>query len=225
MNRWVLSGLCMLSLALTAAGCCDKQEAQIKTLESDKAKLEGQVRGIQTELNQYKEHEGSLLSQVQQKDQEIANLRAEMDKNKGAKPAVASKGGDLPAGAEVIMSKAVVEGDVLFAAGRATLTEAGKAELSKIIRDVKGQQAGTIVRVYGHTDSDPIVKTKNLWQDNLDLSANRAMEVTRFMIANGVEARRIETIAMGEYHPVDAGKGADNKKKNRRVEIMVVKKG
>lgn len=221
MNRWVMSGLCALSLALTAAGCCDKQEAQIKTLEADKVKLEGQVRGIQTELNQYKEREGSLMGQVQQKDQEIANLRAEMDK-KGKTPA-APKGSDIPAGAEIILSKAVVEGDVLFAAGRATLTEAGKAEMGKIIRDVKAQ-AGTVVRVYGHTDSDPIVKTKNLWQDNLDLSANRAMEVTRYMIANGVDAKRIETIAMGEHHPVDAGKSADSKKKNRRVEIVVVKK-
>jgi outer membrane protein OmpA-like peptidoglycan-associated protein len=30
-------------------------------------------------------------------------------------------------------------------------------------------------------------------------------------------------VAMGEYHPVDAGKGADAKKKNRRVEIVVIK--
>jgi len=80
------------------------------------------------------------------------------------------------------------------------------------------------VRVMGYSDSDPIVKTKKLWKDNLDLSANRAMEVTRYLWSRGIPAERIETVGMGSTHFVQPNKTKAGKAANRRVEIHVVKK-
>jgi flagellar motor protein MotB len=80
-----------------------------------------------------------------------------------------------------------------------------------------------MVQVYGFTDNDPIVKTKKLWEDNLDLSANRAMMVTRELIRHGIAANRVETIAMGSTHPVASNSDKAGKAKNRRVEIVAIK--
>ena len=114
--------------------------------------------------------------------------------------------------------------DVLFASGRASLTAAGKKALSSIVATLNRSYSGRIVRVYGHTDGDPIRKSKKLWLDNLDLSANRAMSVARYLIANGVKAANVETVAMGETRPVASNKTKAGKARNRRVEIIVIQK-
>jgi outer membrane protein OmpA-like peptidoglycan-associated protein len=108
-------------------------------------------------------------------------------------------------------------GDVLFDSGKATLKESAKATLNKVANALKRDYAGKPVRVEGHTDSDPIVKTKNEWQDNLDLSLNRAAAVTRYLESQGVDPKHVATTGYGASKP----KG-QNKAGNRRVEIVVV---
>ena len=107
-------------------------------------------------------------------------------------------------------------GDVLFDSGKATLKESAKATLSKVAAAIKRDYPGKAVRVEGHTDSDPIVKTKNEWQDNLDLSLNRAAAVTRYLESQGVDPKSVATTGFGPSKP----KG--NKAQSRRVEIIVV---
>jgi len=115
--------------------------------------------------------------------------------------------------------------DILFPSGQATLTKQGLTELDKAAAAIKARYAGLPVRVYGYTDTDPILKTKKLWQDNLDLSANRAMNVTRHLRSRGVPASMIETVAMGETRPVASNASTASKARNRRVEIIVIKSG
>ena len=103
------------------------------------------------------------------------------------------------------------------------MTRTGKNALSRIVRDIKNSYPNLPVRVYGYTDSDPIKKSKRRWKDNLDLSANRAMAVTRYLIDNGVPKANIETIAMGDSNFVASNKTRAGKAKNRRVDIMVVR--
>ena len=120
--------------------------------------------------------------------------------------------------------KVSVGSDILFASGKATLTSKGKAALANIVADLKGSYAGLPVRVYGYTDSDPIKRTKNLWQDNLDLSANRAMAITRHIVSKGIKAESVETVAMGATRFVAKNDTSASKAENRRVEIVVIKK-
>ena len=49
------------------------------------------------------------------------------------------------------------------------------------------------------------------------------MAVTRYLISKGIAAKRVETIGMGEHHPVTGNKTKAAKSKNRRVEIVVLK--
>lgn len=108
---------------------------------------------------------------------------------------------------------------VLFDSGEATLKESAKAALNKLAAAIKKQYPGKPVRVEGHTDSDPIVRTRDKWEDNLALSLARAAAVSRYLEAQGVSAKLITTSGFGPHQPRGAEKSA-----NRRVEVVVLVK-
>jgi chemotaxis protein MotB len=108
-----------------------------------------------------------------------------------------------------------VPGDVLFDAGRATLKDSSKSTLNKIAGAIKKDYAGKHVFVDGHTDSDPITKTKGMWEDNLDLSAARARAVAQYLTSQGLAVKNVDTRAFGSTKP------KKSKEASRRVEIVV----
>ena len=92
----------------------------------------------------------------------------------------------------------------------------GSVALEKIADILKRDFSGRRIYVEGHTDNDPINKTKDKYKDNLDLSAERAGAVARFLIEQGVPARQVSIVGYGQHDPLDAG----TKARNRRVEIV-----
>jgi flagellar motor protein MotB len=226
------AGFAILAIGLVAAlaatgGCCTKEKQQLAELTSQYNDLSVQKQDLQDKLNQSKDREMELESQlaqagnkdadVQRLNQELTRLQAELR----ARPAATANSGGWDVGKYA--DRITVGTDILFASGQAKLTTAGKSALDKIAADLKSKYAAMPVRVYGYTDSDVIAKTKDLWQDNLDLSANRAMCVTRYLIDKGVSAALIETVGMGATHYVAGNETAAGKAKNRRVEIVVIK--
>ena len=216
----------LAALVVSAVGCNNDKQT-IKALQDEKQLLENKNKELQAALVTAKQDKDNLVNQMDAKDMELARLKDDLNRKGPAAPAAGSAittgGKDWERG--LTGDRVTLASDILFAAGKATLTEAGKQHLDKIAADLKGTYAGLPLRVYGYTDNDPIRKTKHLWQDNLDLSANRAMVVTRYLISKGVKADRVETVAMGETHPAVSNAGDANKSKNRRVEIIVVKTG
>ncbi|MEZ5965345.1 MAG: OmpA family protein [Planctomycetota bacterium] len=112
-----------------------------------------------------------------------------------------------------------VEGAVLFDPGQAVLKETGKDTLKKLVAELV--KTGRNVRVDGHTDNDPIARSR--WRTNLQLSAERASVVGEFLVSNGVPAERLFVAGFGEHRPNDPGNTEDAKRKNRRVEILVMR--
>jgi len=224
MSRMRLTNLAVLLsvVAFMAVGCCDKEKQQIQALYTEKNDLMNQTKDLRAQLAKAKAREAELISSLDGKDAMIAQMRTELDDAK--KPPV-EKPGKTGEGWErtAYGDRVTLGSDILFAAGKADLTAAGKSALNKIAADIKSTYAGLPVRVYGYTDGDPIVKSAKFWKDNLDLSANRAMAVTRHLRGLGIQADMIETIAMGETHPVADNKSSAGKTKNRRVEIIVIK--
>jgi len=224
-GRAVLT-VAVLGVGLLAGGCCDKEKKEIAALYAEKNELMEQNRQLQDQIAQASQREADLLGQVSAKDSELARMRqnvqmlqAKLSQPRPEPPQTTPKGWEVGKYAD----RVTVGSDVLFAAGRATLTAAGKRKLDAIVRDLKTTYSGLPVKVYGYTDSDPIRRTKRLWQDNLDLSANRAMSVTRYLISKGIPAENIETVAMGATHFVADNATPAGKAKNRRVEIYVLK--
>jgi len=105
-------------------------------------------------------------------------------------------------------------GDILFAPGKVGLKKDAKQTLSQITKIIQDEYPNSPLRVIGHTDNDPIKKSK--WADNLELSLQRAAAVHRYLQEQGIDPQRMEAVGAGAWHP-QASKAA-----SRRVEIIII---
>ena len=224
-----LKGLSMVLVlvALTSVGCCTKFKNEIALLKEQMGDIKANKSDLQADLSRAVTNEQTMRGQLGVAQSALAKATAkigDLEAELAAKPPAGGNGGTTPpAGGETTVYKHTVGSDVLFSAGRATLTTAGQSALASVASQIKSKYSGNTVRVYGHTDGDPIVRSKKLWADNLDLSANRAMAVTRYLISKGIKASNVETVGMGSTRPIADNKTKAGKAKNRRVEIVVVK--
>lgn len=124
------------------------------------------------------------------------------------------RGGGRTSGGDQVIE---IAGDVLFGSGSATLKPEAKSELNKIASQLNGKYAQYNIRVEGHTDSDPIKKSK--WKTNEALSEARARAVADYLSSRGVSAGRLSSVGMGSSKP----KGS--KKESRRVDIVILGAG
>jgi outer membrane protein OmpA-like peptidoglycan-associated protein len=73
------------------------------------------------------------------------------------------------------------------------------------------------LKLTGHTDSRQTV------QYNVELSKNRVFETRKYLIKNGVKAKRMKLSWFSELVPAAPNKTVDGMKLNRRVELQIVK--
>ncbi len=112
-------------------------------------------------------------------------------------------------------------GDLTFNSGSADLTKRGKEILKEIAVQLKNHDG--MIRIDGHTDTDPINKTKDKWPlGNIQLGAGRAIAVQKFLVSQGVPEERVYIASYGQHKPVEPSKTASAKAKNRRVEVLMV---
>jgi chemotaxis protein MotB len=222
-------GIVLLVGVFFATGCCEREKAEIQALRDQKDRLQMQNKAYRDEISNLQTINGNLQADVRARDAELVTKNERISELED-KLAAGGSSRPTPAPSDGWQSttfgdKVTVGSDVLFASGSATLTAQGKQALNNIASALQGRYSGWPVRVYGYTDSDPIVKSKKLWQDNLDLSANRAMAVTRYLREKGIAAENVETIAMGATHFVASNANKSGKSQNRRVEIFAVRPG
>lgn len=73
------------------------------------------------------------------------------------------------------------------------------------------------ISVEGHTDN--VGKTAT----NKTLSSDRANSVMKFLVAAGIDAKRLQSKGFGSEAPVADNRGEEGRAKNRRVEIVKIK--
>lgn len=231
MKKWTLASMLFVVTlsAFSVVGCDERDKGQIAMLSDRVDKLQAQNKSYSDQIIELEKINEEMKVELDDKNQQIATKDAKIDsltQELASKPTTLVKEEiDVvaPTGWEKgkFGAKLTIGSDILFRSGSAKLSSAGKRKLSQAYRDIDRNYAGWTVRVYGYTDSDPIRRSK--WKDNLQLSANRAMAVTRYLDKKGLDADDIETIGMGATHFISSNKTRKGKAKNRRVEIVVVK--
>ncbi|MEE9259813.1 MAG: OmpA family protein [Candidatus Scalindua sediminis] len=111
---------------------------------------------------------------------------------------------------------------ILFSSGFAVIKKEGKIALQKIAEHLKSKPS-TLVRIDGHTDADPIVRSRYLWDSNHHLSAGRALSVFQYLVKKeGIDEKRIHIAGYGPNRSIASEDTKEGKKQNRRVELLIV---
>ena len=132
------------------------------------------------------------------------------------------------ANVEVVGDRFVFPAEIFFDSGKADLRPAGRLELSKladILKELEGQipdDINWVLRIDGHTDINPIASVE--FPSNWELSSARAIAVVRYLMSQGVAAKRLVAAGFGEFHPLDQGTSAAAFRRNRRIELKLTER-
>jgi outer membrane protein OmpA-like peptidoglycan-associated protein len=102
-----------------------------------------------------------------------------------------------------------------FESGRDVIKAESIPSLTKLA-EVLVKKPEWKLQIAGHTDS------QGKAQNNLILSKKRSEAVKAFMVANGVDADRMNTLYFGETVPIADNTTAAGRQKNRRVEMEII---
>ena len=209
-KKAVLVSIC-LSAIILLPGCTDwKKKYDALNVEHQNAV------GL---LERERAEKGQIAEQYSQSQQTIEELQKKIAARQSvAKASGFGEGYDVSFDAAAGTLTVTLPEMILFDSGKANLKKAHSAELDHIKSVLQSKYSGSLLDVIGNTDTDPIKKSK--WQDNWELSAERALTVVRYLIEGGIPKNKIRAIGCGESHPV-AANDAGGKAKNRRVEIVV----
>jgi chemotaxis protein MotB len=190
-------------------------EARLAALVSEKSQLSTQLNQLSTERDQ-------LSQAVQEKDAELARLKATYQDLEEKMKAEIADGEIRLSQAEGRIQVDLVD-KILFDSGEASITERGAGVLTRLGAVLVGVEGRTI-QVSGHTDdSPPSQRLAATFPTNWELSVARAVNVVRFLQEKAnVPARRLMAAGYGETHPVATNATPKGRARNRRIEILLI---
>ena len=155
-------------------------------------------------------------------DEEVKQRQAAEQRQQTLEDALA---GPLAAGRVTLVDGRIgIRGSVLFALNSDQLQPEGRDVLRSLAGPLKGwlAQREDILMVSGFTDDQPVHASNRQFADNWELSAQRALTVTRTLIAEGVPASSVFAAAFGAQQPVGSNADEEGRARNRRVELAPV---
>lgn len=153
---------------------------------------------------------------------EIAKRRAEEQRRMALEKALAIP---LASGRVTLNNGRIgISGSVLFAVNSDELRPEGAQLLKSLVHPLRVYlgERGEVLMVSGFTDDRKVSGRNRQFEDNLELSAQRALTVTRALIAEGMPSSQLFAAAFGAEQPVAANDREEGRAQNRRVEMAPV---
>jgi chemotaxis protein MotB len=108
--------------------------------------------------------------------------------------------------------------DVLFDSGSAQLKKAGKDAIAQVAQALATFSDRQFL-IAGHTDDQPIHSAR--FPSNWELSTQRAVDVTRFLVERGLKPELLGAVGYGQFDPLVPNDSAEHRAQNRRIEIQL----
>jgi chemotaxis protein MotB len=173
-------------------------EAENSRLKEDIADLKKKEAAVESESNTYKQLMQEMKGEVAKGQITISELKGKLTLD--------------------------VVDKILFASGQAEVTREGLAVLQRVI-DILKNVKDKAIRIEGHTDT---IKIKGMlarqYPTNWELSAARAINVTKYLQQQGIDPVLLSGTAYGEYKPVAGNDTSEGRAKNRRIAIILLPK-
>jgi chemotaxis protein MotB len=181
--------------ATTLVSKQEELSGRLAQTEAERGKLEGELKRVQTELSSILEPQISA-----------GNVRIKRRGN------------------ELVVD---VSDKILFDSGRAEINEGGQKVLAEVAPSLT-RLPNYVIQVGGHTDRTRVVnpETAERFPTNWELSTARATNVVRFLEERGkIPGSRLEATGFAQYRPVAGNGSADERQKNRRIELVLLPAG
>jgi chemotaxis protein MotB len=173
-------------------------EAENTKLKENLAELKKKEAKVESESNTYKQLMQEMKGEVAKGQVTISELKGKLTLD--------------------------VVDKILFASGQSEVMKEGLAVLKRVI-DILKNVKDKAIRVEGHTDN---VKIKgslaNVYRTNWELSAARAINVTKYLQQQGIDPVLLSATAFGEYKPIANNTTSEGRAKNRRIAIILLPK-
>jgi outer membrane protein OmpA-like peptidoglycan-associated protein len=108
---------------------------------------------------------------------------------------------------------------VEFENNQATLQPTADKVLNAVLEVLKSHPEISSLRVEGHTDA------RGIAANNLKLSQQRAKAVVDWLVARGIDAKRLTSQGYGQSKPIDSNETDAGRQNNRRVEFHIDNSG
>lgn len=204
---------------------------QVNQLNNTNAQLLNSVNTMATLSKQEAVNLERSLEQIREQDLRIRTLQDALTKKDSVTLALvvslkSSLGNLNDTDVVVNVEKSVVfielSDKMLFRTGSTDLSPRAREVLSKVAT-VLNDKPDQEVLVEGHTDNVPI--KRDCFRDNWDLSAARAITITRVLQNEyNVDPSRITAAGRSEYVPLTDNDTADGRSRNRRIRIVILPK-
>jgi chemotaxis protein MotB len=207
----------------------DSARAQLALLNQQVDQLKAQLAAVAKALD-------TAVAEGRDKDVQITNLGQKLNTALAAKveelqryrSEFFGKLRDVLAsrpGIQVVGDRFVIQSEVLFPVGSADLSPAGQDGINQLAATIKQiakeipPNIAWVLRVDGHADHQPI--NGGAFASNWELSTQRAVNVVKLLIADGVPADHLAATGFADYQPLDAGDSPASFAKNRRIELRL----
>jgi outer membrane protein OmpA-like peptidoglycan-associated protein len=221
MNKGMFGVALALGLAGTMLGGCSNKKKQADLAAQEALELREQ----NATLTQGNREKDARIAELETKLAECSTVAAApapqpqpWPTTTGFPPATNANAGndsEFTVNRQTGEAEVSIAGSALFDSGKTTIKDSAKRQLDRIARELNNNYRGAAIRIEGHTDSDPIRKSK--WASNEALSQARADAVKQYLSSKGVSASRMNSIGYGSSRP------KSTKAASRRVEIVVTK--
>ena len=205
--------------------------AELRAAQADLQKKEDLMRDLEMNLDTKKASLEELTYELDRRNARLTELEKMLDAQQKAVRDLKAKVSEALYGFEnnglsVTMKNGQVyvsmDEKLLFKTGSYEIDANGRAALRKLGALLE-KNPDITVTIEGHTDDVPYRAAPGQQiLDNWDLSVKRATTVVRVLTQDtNINPKRLVAAGRSEYMPVDAGKTADARQKNRRTEIIL----
>lgn len=209
----------------------DRNLQLIHKLNEEK-KYKKKIDNLNTGLKNANDELTQKNAQLSQKLKEVDQYKKELEQHKkyindleGVKSDLQKTVGVLETKIENGRLKVSFEGDILFESGKHYLKPEGEELLKKVYPILDKNIRQNDIFIAGHTDNVPIRSdARDRYESNWTLSTYRAIEVVKYLTAEGIPPQSVTAAGYGEYKPVADNTTDAGKAKNRRVELFLIPK-
>jgi chemotaxis protein MotB len=242
----ITAGWVLLSSACLLGGCAFAPRSELTAAQLQSRMLAQQTQAQQSEIENLRTHSHQLEDKLIESEQQLASIDQQWTSDRKRLTALQGEltdgaGNRLPPGLSTQLANlsrrypslqfdtatgaAKLDTDVLFDPGEIELKEDAQQMLGEFAHIFRSPEARDLkLMVVGHTDALKIARRelRDKYPDNFHLSTARALAVAEFLKQAGLPEQRIGVSGFGGSQPIASNATAEDRRRNRRVEIFVL---